>query len=230
MKFVTLFFLFASLAHAQPEIITAPVDHLYIPEGFDNNDSVEVVVTGTFPNACYSRNIVEVTYNDALIDIHVTAIVPEKTRKCTDMIVPFKEVVALGTLQGGEYSIRVNYRSPVELSDTMKIQEATSNSVDEHIYADVDRVEKVAGNDYVLHGWRYSNCIEFGKVEVISNKKDTFSVLPVMKQVSDFCPMKMMPISFPVKLNASELKMNKPLVHVRTMDGKSFNSILNLAE
>ena len=230
MKFVALYLLLISIAYAQPEVMTAPVKHLYIPDGFDNNDSIEVVVTGNFPNACFSRNMVEVTFNNDVIDIHVTALVPDKNRKCIDMIVPFKEVVGLGTLQGGLYEIRVNQSSPFELTDKLKVHEATSNSVDDHIYADVDRLERVSNNEFILHGWRYSHCIEFSKNIVISNKKDTISILPVMKQLSDFCPMKMMPISIPVTLNTSELNMKQPLIHVRTMDGKSFNTILNIEE
>src|SRR5688572_12657520 len=104
---------FSSVTMAQPEIIMAPVSHLYVPEGFDSNDSVEVVVTGSFPNACYSRNKVDVKVTGDLIDIKVTAISPDHrnlltSRFCPQMIVPFKEVVDIGNLQGGEYEVRVN--------------------------------------------------------------------------------------------------------------------------
>jgi hypothetical protein len=49
-----------------------------------------------------------------------------------------------------------------------------------------------------------------------------------MKQVSDFCPMKGMPVSYPVRFDFSGLKVKKPLLHVRTMDGKSVNTIIDL--
>ncbi len=230
MKFAVLFILLAGFAHARPEIVTAPVDHLYIPEGFDNNDSVEIVVTGTFPNPCFARNTVQVNINDSMIDIHISAILPKASINCIDMAVPFQEVISLGTLQGGEYGVRVNHRSPFELTESLQIKEATSHSVDENIYAAIDRIENVSENNYIFHGWKYSHCIEFSKVEILSNKRDTLSVLPMMKQVSDFCPMKMTAVSFPVKLDLSEMETKQPLIHVRTMDGKSFNKVLNLAE
>lgn len=232
MKAIIVGLLFSQIALASPEIILSPVEHLYIPEGFDSNDSVELVIAGSFANACYSRNQVEVTVAQDVIDITVTAIAPDKSlallsKKCVDMIVPFKEVVTVGNLQGGDYVVRVNHKSAFELTDTLKITEASSNAIDNHIYAAIDWVEQKSKDEFVLHGWRYSNCVDLKKVEVISNNKDTFSILPVMKQTADVCPMKGMPIAYPVKVNLSSVKMTKPLLHVRTMDGKSVNAFVN---
>jgi hypothetical protein len=102
--------------------------------------------------------------------------------------------------------------------------------VDDHIYAAIDNIENKGQGNYMLKGWRYSPCIELDHVELITNGKDTLSVLPVMKQVSDFCPMKMIPVSYPVKLDLRSLKENESLIHVRTMDGKSFNTLIRLDE
>jgi len=81
MKLASFFLLFSSAVFAQPVIISAPVEHLYVPTGFDSNDSVEVIVTGNFPNACYSRNNVEVKMTGDIIDIKVTSISPGKLKK-----------------------------------------------------------------------------------------------------------------------------------------------------
>lgn len=232
MKYSLIALFFSQLVSAAPEIILSPVDHLYIPSGFDSNDAVEVVVKGHFPNACYSRNNVKVTVKDDLIDIEVTGLTPDPTRKsgrfCPDVIVPFKEVVSIGNLQGGDYDIRVNSRSNRGLKDQLKVAEARSNAVDDHLYAAIDWIESKGGNSYALHGWKYSNCFELGTVKVISNKKDTLSVLPVLNQISDFCPMKGMPVTYNVNLDFASLKSKEPLLHVRTMDGKSVNQILSL--
>lgn len=227
---LALMLLLVNSAYAA-SVINAPVKHLYVPEGFDSNDSVEVVVTGTFPNPCYSRNKVDVHVEDDVIDIAVTGIAPDHkligSRACPDMAVPFKEVVTVGNLQGGEYKINVNDGA---LKDKVMVKEATSSAVDDHIYAAIEWIEKKSADQVVLHGWRYSPCLELDRIEVMSNGKDTFSMLPIMKQVSDFCPMKGMPVSFNAKVNLRSLKMNQPLLYVRTMDGKSVNSILNLEE
>lgn len=211
---------------AQAEVSMAPIKHLYVPSGFDSNDSVEVVVTGVFPNLCYSRNTVSVDVKGDQINIEVSAIRRDSKLACPEMLVPFKEVVALGNLQGGSYELIVNNK----LKDNLIVGEADSNAVDDHHYAAIDQIEKKGANQYVLHGRRYSHCLQFDHVEIVSNGKDTLSVLPVMKQVSDFCPMKGTPMSIPVSLDFKTLKTKEPLVHVRTMDGKSFNTVLNLDE
>lgn len=234
MKLALLAVFVAPIAFAQPDIVTSPIDHLYIPEGFDSNDAVEVVVTGEFSNPCFSRNNVEVKIQDDVIDIQVTALAPKSylvgSRSCPDMIVPFKEVVTLGNLQGGKYQIRVNKGSKYAIQDQLMVAESSSSATDDHIYAAVEWVERKSADNFKLHGMRYSSCFELDKVEVISNKKDTISVLPVMKKVSDFCPRKGMPVIYDVKLDLSSLKASKSLLHVRTMDGKSINSIISVEE
>lgn len=226
-KYTVLFsMLLSQIAFAAPSIGPAPVKHLYVPQGFDSNDTVEVVVTGNFPNPCYSRNTVVVDVIDDQINVEVSALNSEKMITCPDIVVPFKEVVSVGNLQGGDYQITVNG----VLKDKLVVTEADSNSVDDHLYAAIDNIEKKGPSDYVLHGWRYSPCIELDRIDVLSNGKDTLSVLPVMKQVSNFCPMKMIPVSYPVKLNFGDLKSQDPLIYIRTMDGKSFNSIIHLGD
>lgn len=227
MKKVLCIMLLASIsAFANVDIIPAPVKHVYLPSGFDSNDAVEVVVTGAFASACFSRNDVKVKVIEDTIEIKITSISHEKLRSCPDMVVPFKEVVHIGNLQGGDYKVIVNNK----LEDQFSITEASSSSVDENIYAAVEYVEKKSKDEVVLHGWRYSNCIDIDKVRVVSNNKDTLSILPVMKQLSSFCPMKGMPTQYAVKLDLSSMKIKEALLHVRTMDGKSINSIMNMEE
>jgi hypothetical protein len=232
MKKFLLPLLFSVVAQAQTTIIDAPVEHIYVPMGFDSNDSVEVVVTGYFPNACYSRNSVAVKVSGETINIDVTAIAPppERSNKlfCADIAIPFKEVVSLGNLQGGDYIIRVNGGAPYPLKKKIQIAEARSNAVDDNIYAAIDWVENKGNGKFLLHGWKYSNCFALDEVKVLSNNDDTFSVLPVMKELGTFCPMKGMPVTYPVKLDFTKLKMKRPLIHVRTMDGKSVNAIVDL--
>lgn len=134
--------LFTTLNSFATEVIVAPVDHVFVPQGFDSNDSVEVVVTGNFPNTCYSRNQVDVKVVNDAIKVNISALDnTKKGKNCAQMMIPFKEVVSVGNLQGGKYSIVVNEKSKYELNDQIKITAASSNSVDDHIYALVDYIE-----------------------------------------------------------------------------------------
>jgi len=228
----TLLVLASSAALANPIIIDAPVDHLFVPEGFDNNDNVEFVVTGVFPNPCYKRNKVVVDVVGDVIDVKVSAIASEDDQACPDMIVPFKEVVSVGNLQSGDYKVVINKSSQFEIKDEMKVGEASSQNVDDNLYAMVDYVDLGitggADGSARLVGWIPSDCIQVDRVEYKSNNKDVLSVLPIMKQVSDFCPMKMVQVNIPVKFEPNQFKNNNVLLYVRTLDGKSVNSLVNI--
>jgi len=232
-KFLLAAMTMSSVAFAQQMIIDAPVDHMYLPEGFDNNDNVEFVVTGHFPNTCYAKNLVKVDVVDDVIDVKVTATLtqPDDDQKgifCAEMIVPFKEQVTVGTLQGGKYKIVVNGNTFSEIQNELMVQEASSNNVDDYLYASVDYIQKdlTDPSKANLVGYTPSDCVKFDRVEYHSNKRDTISVLPIMKKVSDFCPMKMTPFYVPVKFDYSTIKHENVLIFTRTMDGKSVNTII----
>lgn len=217
----------------RPTVIDAPVDHVFVPAGFDNNDNVEVVVTGFFPNPCYNRNDVKVKVVDDLIKISVTASVKEdKGGLCAAMIVPFKEDISVGNLQGGDYKIVVNEGTPFELKESIKIVEAASQNQDDHIYAMVDYIDLgfTGGGlgDTRLIGWKPSDCLELDRVEYRSNGKDTVIVMPIMKKVRDFCPMKLTPLEVPVRFNPTDYSHSKVLLMSRTIDGRSVNALVNL--
>ena len=47
-----------------------------------------------------------------------------------------------------------------------------------------------------------------------------------MKQINDFCPMKMTPFAYDIEVPKT-LNKARVLLHVRGMDGKSINSIFS---
>ena len=213
-------------------VVTAPVDHLFIPSGFDNNDNVEVVVTGKFPNPCYSTNKVDVHVIDETIKINVTSLAKkfQSLRTCDDLKIPFSETVAVGSLQAGSYRIVVNENSPYEIKDKMEIAVSSSNSVDENIYAQIDYVDLGftggLSGDVTLVGSNISSCLSFDKVEFIHNNKDTFSIMPIMKKNGMDCPEVKSRLEIPIKINPEILEGKKVLLFVRSMEGKSVQSFI----
>ncbi len=213
------------------QVIDAPVDHLFVPSGFDNNDNVEVVVTGYFPNPCYKRNDVKVDVRGDVVDIKVTALVSDdKSAACAAMIVPFKETVNVGNLQAGDYKVNVNRSTRFEINEEMAVVEAASQNQDDHLYAMVDYIELgfMGGESgsAQLVGWKLSDCLELERVEYVPNKKDTVTILPIMKRVREFCPMKMTPLIIPVAFNPESFSNDKILLMSRTVDGRSVNTIV----
>jgi len=211
-----------------PVTTLIPVDHVFSPKGFDSNDTTEVIVSGFLPNLCHKvpESKVQVTGNK--INITLTALKYEIDNPfCPEVIVPFFEVVKVGLLDKGKYEVLVNGSTMYERKSDITINEASSDAVDEYIYANVDYIEKTEGSRVVsLKGYNPSDCFELDGVKVVSNGADAYSILPKMKQVSDFCPMKMVPFNYKVTV-PTDLKADKVLLHVRSMDGKSVNSIFS---
>jgi hypothetical protein len=226
--------LLSSMSFAQTQIIDAPVDHLYVPAGFDNNDNIELVVTGLFPNPCYKRNDVKVEVNGDIIDIKVTSILSgdDKSTMCAAMVVPFKENVIVGNLQGGDYQIVVNRNTVYELKNKIHVAEAASQNQDDHLYAMVNHIELgftggTTGSAFLV-GWKTSDCLEVDRVEYLSNGSDTLSIMPIMKKIREFCPMKMTRLHIPVHFNPGDFTHSKILLMSRTLEGRSVNNLVNL--
>ena len=231
MMMITSLLFLASTASAKGvkenlSLVQVPVEHAYLPAGFDSNDNVEVVVEGYLPNLCYKSPRTNIEYKGSEIHIELLALKNETPGyACAEMVVPFVQVAGLGVLDKGDYQIFVNGKN----MNKMHVQESTSSAIDDYIYANVEYVETKSGVNHVsIKGHNPSDCFVFDRFEVFDNGRDVYSVLPIMEQVSDFCPMKMVPFSFEFEV-PSNLKNNKVLLHVRAMNGDSVNAIFHKA-
>lgn len=214
-----------AVASTPVEIMT-PIEHIYSPKGFDSNDNTQIIIEGYLPNLCHKAPTSVVTVDGSKINIRVTALRYDASNPfCPEAIVPFVETVTVGLLDKGNYDIVVNGKSLYEKNGAIEVAEATSNSVDEHVYANVDTVVKQAGTREVeLRGYSVSDCFILDEINVVDNGSDVYSVLPKMKQISDFCPMKEVPFSYKMVV-PEKLKRDKVLLHVRGMNGNSVNSL-----
>ncbi len=217
-------------ALAQVKKVWAPVDHLYVPKGFDNNDSAEVVVSGFFPTPCYSHNKVEVNNKRNTIHIKMTALLSDDHYKwCPEMVVPYYEVVSVGNLRAGEYKIVVNSENKNFLKGKIGVDEATSNAIDEHVYAFVDGIERVGStNEFLIKATEHSDCLALDRIDTFDNNEDVVAVLPIMKRVKFGCTPQDKKVVYRTKIDFSNMKTDKALIHVRTMTGKSVNGLVDL--
>ncbi len=229
MKMISLLSLLmtTSLGFASTPIFRpVVVEEVFVPMGFDANDASEIVITGFLPNLCHKFPEAKVKIDKKRIDIKLTALVYDQTDPfCAPIVVPFIERVPLGLLERGQYSITVNGKTPFEKKSELKVFEASSEAIDDFIYANVEYVEKTLGSREInLVGQHPSDCFELESIQFISNGRNTYSVLPKLRRVSEFCPMKLIPFSYKA-IVPEELKASKLLLHVRVMDGKSVNTI-----
>ncbi|MGZ3788971.1 MAG: hypothetical protein ACXVLQ_10625 [Bacteriovorax sp.] len=231
MKLIAAIALIPMMSLAAPITYEAnvPVDHVFSPAGFDSNDNTEVVVTGFLPNLCYKAPKSTVSVKDGKISVSVKAIKNQMGMGfCADVIVPYIEYIDIGVLDKGNYQIAVNEKSSWEQKSNISIAEASSSSIDEAVYANVDQVVRgeEGSRKVLLKGYNPSDCFELKEIVVLDNGVDTYSVLPKMKQVRSFCPKKMIPFSYEFEV-PEKLEADKVLLHVRVMDGRSVNAFFN---
>ena len=214
--------------HARGPVIKGiPADHVYAPKGFDTNDEdVQVIVTGFLPNLCYKspRSRVEIVGNT--LNIHMEARFWQITSaECAQVIVPYLEVVSLGTLKAGTYDIKVNEETPTFLQNSIEITPAAGVTIDDHIYAAVQKVEAQENSRKItLSGVNPGSCLALDEIKYISNGKDTYSVLPILKQVSQDCSGAGTPFSYESEVPV-DIKTDTLLLHIRVMQGDSFNTL-----
>jgi hypothetical protein len=220
----------ATLASTPIEVML-PIDDVYSPKGFDTNDNAQIVISGYLPNLCHKNPKAKVSVVGRKVEIKMISLKYDTSNPyCLEMIVPFVEAVDLGVLDKGAYDIVVNGKSIFESRANLQVSEAQSDAVDDHVYAAVEYIDKEIGNrKVVLKGYNPSDCFVLDNIKILDNEKNVYSILPKMKQISSHCPMKMMPFEYEVEV-PSKLKADKVLLHVRSIEGKSVNSIFSNVE
>lgn len=207
-----------------------PVTHVFAPQGFDSNDNIQIVLSGYLPNFCYKtvRKKVKINQEKKEINIEVHSIYQQpRTGFCVEVIIPFLEVISLGSLNVGDYQITINENSDHFLSSSMNVTDSNSESIDDFTYANVEQIIKNPSDPYKiqLKGVNPTNCLVLSEIKIASNHVDTYAVLPIMKQVSNSCDNTPTPFSYDVQL-PGELRTSPILIHVRSLGGKSVNTIL----
>jgi hypothetical protein len=215
--------MFAFSPNAAVIIEDVPVDQVFAPESYKSNDDAQVVVKGYLPDLCYKSPMSKVQIVGNRIDISLQAYreIGENI-SCGEMLSNFLKPVSVGVLDKGNYEIFVNGMAQPNLH----IGEFDSDAVDDIVLANVhsaipDREMKLVK----LQGYNPSDCYSLEEVEIISNGRDSYSILPKMNKVSDFCPMKMVPFEVEVEV-PEDLESEYILLHVRSMYGKSVNALI----
>lgn len=222
------FMLLVSLtALANGPMILEPTQ-IFVPHGFDSNDQSEVLLTGWLPSPCFTQPKVDVDVRGRVINISLKS--HAKTRDfCIAMAYPYVVKARLGQLKKGSYRILVNDESPVHLNAAINIAAATSGSMDDFIYAQIeDVIVDEVKQTVTLTGYNPSDCIELDTIHFISNKKDTIAVLPIMKQVKTLCDSKLAPFKYVFDIPKLLPSNNHEtfLLHVRSLEGTSVNKLV----
>jgi hypothetical protein len=85
--------------------VTVGVSDAYIPAGFDSDSDAFVVVSGIFPNGCYSWKGGMVNHVSKMThEVRSQALVSQGM--CLMVLIPFSKEIRLGKLDSGEHTLR----------------------------------------------------------------------------------------------------------------------------
>lgn len=215
----------------QPVMVNAPITAVYAPMGFDDNDNSQVIVEGEFPNTCYKVGParVKAIRDEQKVVFQVMAIKYQGI--CLEVRTPFIKVVDVGILPEGRYQV-ASAGSAVQPT-VLNIHHTESRMADDYLYAPIDAafVHKSDTGDrriLTLTGAFPNSCMQFSADQnsVIARRtsKNIIEVLPVVEMKSGPCLSVMVPFAKSIMLN-EEIPTGKYLVHIRTLNGQSYNKI-----
>lgn len=228
--------LFPSVAAlASPEMRPSPVSKILIPNGFDDNDNVEIVLQGYYRNTCskvgptsytvdYETKIITITANSYMYD----------TLFCAQVITPFLQVVKVGVMPEGEYSVRLSHDTT--LTQAVTIKHRTTESPDDYLYAPVEEVrldvDGATGRQsllikgtfpLLLHG-----CWIIREIRVGRDPADVIVVQPISEIIDNPECRGRTDRSFKIVQPMMEPFYGEGLLHIRVLNGNSINRFINI--
>jgi len=220
----------------EPVLVSAPVQKVFVPLGFDNNDNVEVVVHGHFSNSCYKVGPSNATVDTDAKTVTIQAQAFEYPQAiCAQMQVPFTVEVKIGLLKEGEYRVLVA-GSPDLVTDPLIVGAATTSNPDDYIYAPVHQasiVKDAQGVDHLqiegVYPYMFIGCMKISEVRVSQAPGQVIVVQPIAEILEDRLCSPLDSKNFTI-LKAIEfpLTFTEYLIHVRTLSGTSVNRFIEL--
>lgn len=212
----------------------APVEKIFVPQGFDDNDNVEVVVQGRFQNACMKTGPVEkkIDVMSKTITLRVESYV-YRGEPCAQVIVPFIQRVTFGTLPAGSWKIELE-GMPAVSPLPLVVDHAVSATPDDFLYAPVEEVVLLPGGLgarqklSVSGNWSQTvgrGCFVLREIRTKLGSDNTLVVQPI----AELLPANQCSLSSQRKRAfQGSVMLTKPLqsdslIHVRTLNGESLN-------
>lgn len=215
---------------AGPTIVDVEFTDSYAPKGFDDNDNVQIVVEGSFPNSCFRPAEYEQTIDFDKKEIVVQGKAYQYTGECEEekIIVPFNQTINLGLMKKGEYKI-IEANTKNVLGE-ISVGEAKNDQPDDYAYAPIRQayLDSILGaTNVILSGEFTSDCVRFNKIIVDMQPKVIVVQPTVVIEKRGNCISGHYPFvkRIPVQTNGS---VGKYLLHIRTMNGNAVNNLVNV--
>lgn len=219
-----------------PVEIESPITNIFIPQGFDDNDNVEVILHGDFPNTCHQVGRTEAVVDPLSKTVTVTATAYKYPGKfCIQSITPFIQTVKLGLLGEGDYSVVLQKDKAVK--SELNVARRKTESPDDFLYATVENayidVNFETGKQALkLQGhfpMFFIGCMVMKEVRAVYAPSDVLVVQPIAEIVNtDVCNTQPSDRSFEYTSGLQAPFKGEGLLHVRTLNGTSLNRYINI--
>jgi hypothetical protein len=204
--------------------MTVTAQQIFAPDGFDTNDSIEVVLVGELSESCIVADRAEFALNPNTKDIVLTQYARRIDGDCVPQRSQFSSVINLGTLPVGEYVIK----SEGAQDRFLIISPPHTTMSDDFLYAQVlnATVLNPSPGRYVavLSGQINPTCQEWQEIRVL-DEEDVIVVLPILHKTG--------PQTCDTELQSFEKTIELPwnmtdgmhLLHIRTTNSQSINQL-----
>ncbi len=221
----------------RPELVQAPVDKIFVPHGFDDNDNVELILKGEFPSTCYKAGPVSFRVDQAARKIVITAqSYRAQQTMCADVMIRFVQPVHLGVLDEGTYTVEL-LDTPQVAPIQLTIGKATKPTQDDFLYAPVDSatVQRDENGDDVLriegeYPYMLTGCMVTRELRAQYDANGVLVVQPISEFTEgDECTSQNQNTHYLIKKDLGKLQTKgEILIHVRTLNGLSLNYVSDI--
>ncbi len=211
------------------------IEKSYVPIGFDDNDRIQVVVSGVLPNTCYKLDqaSASVSYTDNSVTLEQKVL--QYPGVCIPTLVPFAKVVELGILREGNYTL--NDKTSGEVVGKLQVTRSSKLEADDFLYApigDAYVVQKEVANSTEskkcklhLTGSFSDRCTRL-KIVHIHYYPELIIVQPIAERIGGKRDCKPNKTRYSWQGELQNGLTGNYLLHVRSMNGEAVNKIVDL--
>lgn len=235
----------AKMKAAMSAPVVVPVAGVYAPEaGFDDNDTIQIVVDGVLPNACWVMDRTEAkligVHNDIVVQQYArkyeTEICKDESKLPSELQVPvtFMGEVTMGPLPQGEYTMVYSsiYEGKMELKK-FNVSAAPTNEVDSLYYAittELAMPKIVSASaptfDVKFSGYLSSPCSDIEPEALVSVQTDVIVLMPQVHRTPGTC----LPVAkeFTRYVRLKTPASGRYLLQIRSANGEAVNRLFTV--
>ena len=230
--------------NAGNEPIEIPVENVLAPTtGYEEKNNIQVVISGSLPNFCYTLS--EARFEQNPID-RVIKVKQYATRQsagvCADenalprhmaMSIPFTTELSIGNLAMGNYQVTYNHFEGKVKARPLSVSGNIKPTIDTLPYAAVSKIMAlpiISSQEPVevtINGMLNSTCTELDPEVKILNEEDVYVLMPTVRIKKGVICLQVL-IPFEKKVNLGRLSTGQYLIHTRSMHGNSLNQIIQV--